>query len=113
MAFGTLSSPRIVRATPFLVNSTDDAPDAIPGDGICAKLTGVCTLRAAIMEANMLPGTDTVTLPAGIYRLTIPGAGEDLGATGDLDILDDLFLIGAGASSTVIDAGGLDRVIDS
>jgi len=74
MAFGTLSSPRVARATPFLVNSTEDAPDAVPGDGICATLTGVCTLRAAIIEANYSPGPDTITLPSGIYRLTVPGA---------------------------------------
>src|SRR6266545_1905890 len=112
MAFGTLSSPRVARATPFLVNSTEDAVDAVPGDGICATLTGVCTLRAAIMEANMLPGTDTITIPAGIYKLTIPGSNEDRSATGDLDV-SDAILVGAGSTRTIIDAGGLDRVFDA
>ncbi|RPH57320.1 hypothetical protein EHM82_01565, partial [bacterium] len=40
------------------------------------------------------------------------GAGEDLGATGDLDILDDLVLLGDGAIDTIVDAGQIDRVID-
>src|SRR5437867_3602615 len=112
VAFGSLSAPRAARATPLIVNSTDDAPDAVPGDGICATLTGVCTLRAAIMEANMLPDFHTITLPAGTYVLTIPGAGEDSGATGDLDVLRDLSIVGAGAATTIIDGGGIDRVFD-
>src|SRR5438445_1769151 len=111
--FGSLSAPRTARATPLVVNSTDDAPDAVPGDGICATLSGVCTLRAAIMEANQLPGAETITLPPGIYSLRIPGANEDLGGTGDLDIRGETSIVGAGASNTIIDGGGLDRVIDS
>src|SRR5438067_10897833 len=94
IAFGSLSSPRPARATPFLVNSTDDATDAVPGDGICATLTGVCTLRAAIMEANMLPGTDTITLPGGTYTLSLVGRREDFAATGDLDVRDSLVITG-------------------
>src|SRR5437870_8829452 len=93
LAFGSLSTPRTARATTLVVNSTDDAPDAVPGDGICATLSGVCTLRAAIMEANQLPGAHTVTLPAGTYRLTIPGTSEQYALTGDLDILGELFIV--------------------
>jgi CSLREA domain-containing protein len=102
LAFGTLSTPRAARATPLVVNSTDDAPDAVPGDGVCATLAGVCTLRAAVMEANMLPGTDTITVPPGSYRLTM----------GRL-VAGNAFIVGAGASNTVIDGGGLDRVLDA
>ena len=36
----------------YLVNSDQDAPDASPGNGICATLSGNCTLRAAVQEAN-------------------------------------------------------------
>ena len=39
----------------FNVNSTQDAVDLNPGDGICATATGECTLRAAIQETNALP----------------------------------------------------------
>ncbi|MDO8615378.1 MAG: choice-of-anchor Q domain-containing protein [Dehalococcoidia bacterium] len=49
-------------------------------------------------------------MPAGTYSLTIPGAHEDAGATGDLDITGDLAITGAGADTTAIDGGGLDRV---
>lgn len=36
----------------FIVDSTNDDGDAIPGDGLCASPLAECTLRAAIMEAN-------------------------------------------------------------
>ena len=49
-------------------------------------------------------------MPAGTYTLTIPGAGEDAGATGDLNIRDHVTIVGAGAASTIVDGGGLDRV---
>jgi len=44
----------------FTVNSTGDALDANPGDGICDDGTGDCTLRAAINEANASPGYDKI-----------------------------------------------------
>jgi CSLREA domain-containing protein len=49
----------LARAADFVVNSTADAIDAAPGDGICATVDGACTVRAAIIEANQLPGPDT------------------------------------------------------
>jgi CSLREA domain-containing protein len=96
----------------FTVNSTVDAVDANPGDGICASAADGCTLRAAVMETNALAGADVIELPVGTYELTIAGAGENAAATGDLDLTDTLELLGAGAQGTVIDAQGLDRVLD-
>src|SRR5437763_16145719 len=52
----------------FVVNSLLDAPDAHPGDGVARTADGLTTLRAAVMEANALPGSDIVVLPAGTYR---------------------------------------------
>jgi hypothetical protein len=98
-------------AATFGVDTTADAIDAIPGDGVCATAAGTCSVRAAILEANALPGPDVVSIPAGTYTLSIPGIDEDLGATGDLDILDDLTLEGAGAQLTILDGGGLDFVV--
>ena len=97
----------------FTVNSTADMVDANPGDGLCeTDVTGDCTLRAAIQEANRWEGADTISIPdKGVYTLTIEGAGEDEAATGDLDITGTLTIIGAGMGlgETVIDANGLDR----
>lgn len=112
------------RALPavFTVNSTLDLPDITPGDGVALAFdpdTGdlVTTLRAAIMEANALPGHDTIYLPAGTYILTRKGPNEDAGHDGDLDILDHVDLIGDGADSTIIQviaskSFGFDRVLD-
>jgi len=69
-----------------------------------------CSLREAVLAANQNPGEDVILLHAGIYTLTIAGAGEDLGATGDLDIEDNLVLLGDGASTTIVDGGALDRI---
>jgi CSLREA domain-containing protein len=82
---------------------------------------GDCSLREAITAANTNTSVDacngdsladTINIPAGTYILTISGVGEDLAATGDLDITDSQLTInGAGATSTIIDGDGLDRVI--
>jgi len=101
-------------ARTFTVNSTTDAVDANPGDGVCETAAGnrICTLRAAIMESNNRIGPNTINLPAGVYTLTIPGAGEDAAASGDLDITNFLTIVGGGRDVTVVDAGGLDRAFD-
>ena len=113
LPLGLIAPHGIVQAqATFTVNSTGDAPDANPGDGVAetAPSNGVTTLRAAIQEANALAGPDTIILAAGTYTLTIAGADEDAGATGDLDITDDLTITGAGQATTIIDGGALDRV---
>jgi CSLREA domain-containing protein len=97
----------------FTVNSTVDAADATPGDGICATATSVCSLRAAVQEANALVGADAIILPAGIYTLTIAGAGEDAAATGDLDIIETLTISGARPATTIIDGNAADRVFQT
>ncbi|MHA2649382.1 MAG: choice-of-anchor Q domain-containing protein, partial [bacterium JZ-2024 1] len=77
---------------------------------IVSNTDSVNSLREAILCANATPGADTIHLPAGTYTLTIAGQNEDAGATGDLDIAESLTLTGAGAGTTIIDAGGIDRV---
>jgi hypothetical protein len=85
----------------FNVTTPLDVVDA--GDGLLS-------LREAVQAANTSPGADNIQLPAGVYGLTLAGAGEDAAATGDLDITDHLSITGAGAGSTVIDGNRLDRV---
>lgn len=81
---------------------------------------GDCSLREAIRAANTNSavdacpagsGADTLLLPAGHYALSIAGPGEDANLTGDLDLLGDLVITGAGAASTTVDANGLDRAL--
>ncbi|MEL7491674.1 MAG: right-handed parallel beta-helix repeat-containing protein [Pseudomonadota bacterium] len=82
----------------FVVNTSIDLPDETVGDDIC--FAGVdddgealCSLRAAIMEANAKPQADIIAFTVGSVMLTRherPGGPEDDGtpdaAWGDLDI---------------------------
>jgi CSLREA domain-containing protein len=77
-------------------------------DGICSSAD--CSLREAVIMSNTCPGTQTISIPAGTYTLSIAGTGEDAAATGDLDILDNAALSGTG--NPVIDGGGADRVFE-
>src|SRR5437016_10621221 len=98
-------------AVTFVVNTIADTADAVPGDGICADSGNAYSLRAAVQEANALAGPDTIQLGAATYVLS-GAAGDDLAVSGDLDITGDLTLTGAGTASTIIDGGGVDRVLD-
>jgi CSLREA domain-containing protein len=100
----------LVEAKTFTVTSTLDETDTSPGDGVCLSVSGYCTLRAAIQEANDLFGPDTIKLKTGNYMLTIPGRLEIGCATGDLDIHDDLTITGTNATKTFINGNQLDRV---
>ncbi len=101
-----------VRADLFEVNDLGDAVDAAPGDGVCETVTGnqTCTLRAAVIEANALPGDDEISLPAGTVALTIDGILEDEARTGDLDVTATLEVRGVNRELSRIDGGDLDRI---
>ncbi len=89
-------------ASEFIVTKFNDT-----NDGIC---DGDCSLREAVIGSNVCSGIQTIRIPAGSYDLSIAGTGEDLAATGDLDVTHDAIIIGEGAPS--IDANGIDRVFD-
>ncbi len=115
LAAAASAGPGAAAAT-FEVNTTLDTLDISPGDGVCADGQGNCSLRAAIMEANVWAGADLIVLKqmAGDphFVLTIAGRGEDRAATGDLDIYDNLQIRpeGLAPNPRIIDAGYLDRV---
>ena len=58
------------------------------------------------MEANAHAGANTISVPAGSYILALTGPDEDAGATGDLDVTNQVTIQGAGAASTIIDGNG-------
>lgn len=95
----------------FAINTTADGADKTPGDGQCETDSLQCTLRAAIQETNALGGPDSITVPGGTYTLT-GASGENMGASGDLDITSNLTIEGAGAGQTIVDAAQLDRAFD-
>jgi hypothetical protein len=90
--------PHLSSATTFTVT---DFGDTVPGGAIGQ-------LRRLINDAS--PG-DTIVIPAGIITLT-GASNENANASGDLDIVKNLTIQGAGAGVTIIDGGGIDRVID-
>lgn len=94
---------QIAPATDFVVTKNEDT-----NDGTC---DGDCSLREAIIAANTAPGADAIVLSTGTYHLSIPGIDEDSCATGDLDLLDHTTINGVDRTSTIIDGGGIDRVI--
>ena len=100
------------QAASFTVNSTLDAPDASGGDGVCATVTGACTLRAAIQEANTSTTADTIDVAPGIYTLSLRGVREDLAATGDLDVTAPVTINGSASGATIIDGNHADRIFD-
>ncbi|HEX8566427.1 MAG TPA: right-handed parallel beta-helix repeat-containing protein [Pyrinomonadaceae bacterium] len=116
-----LSAPQAT----FTVTTAVDNIDSNLGDGVCNGPSG-CTLRAAIMEANRLPGDDTIMINAGINPVISRGQPDNDGqgtndqANGDLDITcvitnpntgscnlpydtnqNDLSIIGAAGGNTV------------
>jgi hypothetical protein len=91
----------------------EDRVDDLPGDGLCdsSPQTGrQCTLRAAVMESNALPGAQTIVVPivngatttgkgavpvaTEILLDIAPEAGPDSAAHGDLDITGPLTIDG-------------------
>ena len=113
-----LSMPQNALAAKFVVNSTDDMVDAAPGDGICETALGnhICTLRAAVQEANAFAGPDKIVLKAKKYVLIAGseeesgGTGEDAALTGDLDITESVTIAGQGSAYTIVDGSHRDRV---
>jgi hypothetical protein len=104
---GTQVQP--VRAASFIVNSPLDLPDLLLTDNICDAGAGLCTLRAAIMQANFTAGDDTISLPATTFNLGA-GTNEDVALDGDLDITSNITINGASATSTFINGSLNERV---
>lgn len=96
LAAALLGAP--VQAAPsatFTVNSLTENEDILPGDGLCNSIGGWCTLRAAVMEANALPGADVINLMAGTYNMTMP-----------LPVQDDVTINGVSYTYSILDGPG-------
>ena len=93
---------------PIRVTRTDDpVPDGcLPSD---------CSLREAVILANLGGSPDVIVLGAKTYSLTIGGAGEDDAETGDLDVDAPVAFQGKGFGKSVIApdwAGEADRMLE-
>ncbi len=99
-----LSAAWSARASDIIVTRYDD-----PIPGTCSAAS--CSLREAVLLANQDTALDTILLSAGTYTLTIAGTDDDAHA-GDLDLTQDVQILGAGATMTRVDGGGIDRVFE-
>ncbi len=100
-------------AITFNVDTTQDATD-IKIDGTCLSNSG-CSLRAALEEVDNGAASSTydILLSPGTYTLTQAGIGEDMAATGDLDINSSGSTVtieadsstGGNAGNVIIEAG--------
>ena len=100
----TCAMSTAVSAATFVVNTTNDTVDAAPGDGNCADAGAMCSLRAAISEANALAGADDITLPAGTYTQSLVAANDDANVGGDWDVTSQITINGAGEATTILQA---------
>lgn len=87
VTFIALSQLPTTRAeTFFTITHLSDGADTLPGDGICQDTGGLCTLRAAIQEANATPGKDYIRFNDGLTG-TIDLTGPLPAINSDIDIL--------------------------
>jgi CSLREA domain-containing protein len=102
------------QAKTFTVNFLVDATDLVPGDGACNAGGGICTLRAAIMEANEFVDAtpNVIKIPGSVDIKLSLTSGDDDPAFGDLNVLADLRIVGEGPLATTIEGTGTERVFD-
>jgi CSLREA domain-containing protein len=91
-------------AADFVVTRYDD-----PVPGAC--LADDCSLREALVAANSGADLDRIVLSAGVYAVNLAGIDDDAALTGDLDVIQDVEIVGAGAGLTAIDGTGLGEAI--
>ncbi len=101
-----LAATREVCRDTFVVTMTPDRNDVCRVDD--------CSLREAVMAANACPGRNVIEIPAGRYPLTLRGPEADGVISGaediyyDLDVFEEVTIIGAGPDRTVINGEGIE-----
>lgn len=90
----TALTPALAAAATFSVTTTADS-----NSGTCVP--GSCTLRQAVVAANATPGS-TIALPAGHYALSF----------GELQLLANVTIDGAGPAATMIAQTGTARIFN-
>lgn len=94
-----------------------------PTDSLDGACDSDCSLREAVVAANVLPGADTIVLGVDSYSLTVPTdrheeepfpTDEEDNLNGDLDIHDSLTIVGVDPQSSIINgtAEANDRLLE-
>lgn len=97
----------------WIVNSAADTADIHPGDGVCADSQDSCTLRAAMQEADWLPGSDRITFNiAGPAPVTIQlGSGlPDVTALNDSVTIDGYTQPGSRVNTATVGSNAIPGV---
>jgi hypothetical protein len=92
------TAPTAPAARNAAVRTSPPARPARPGDFTQGD-TPLCTLRAAIQEANAMPLKSFIVVPAGTYNLTLPHTEGG----GMLTIERSMRIQGSGAGTTTVD----------
>ena len=103
-----LAPARAAAAFALRHQRTTPPTNARPG-GFDSVATNLCTLRAAVMEANAHAWKSFITIPPGTYKLTLPHAPG--GAGGSLLITRSMRLQGSGAAATIVDGDDKTTVV--
>ena len=98
---GTLESVTVTTLDDVVDRTATSVTDLINDPGA----DGVISLREAIIAANNNPDADVIYLGAGVHTLSITTGTGDAG--GDLDINENVHIIGLADGSSVVDASDL------
>lgn len=101
----TVPTVPVSATSTIIVNSTADAVHNSVGNS-CVTAGGTCSLRDAVLYANNHQDT-VITVPPGVYKLTIVSTGSGDATTGALSLNSNVTINGAGASATTIDGSGI------
>jgi CSLREA domain-containing protein len=112
LALGAAAVVALLGASPAaaktfeVTRAADSAPNGCNQSG--------CTLREAIIAANARAGADLIELRSGrTHVLEIAGGGEDLAATGDLDVLGPTTIRSSARGRATVDGSDLDDIFQA
>ncbi len=99
IATSALLTANAAHAATLVVDRIDDDPGAMG----CTSAALDCTLRGAVLFAELSPGPDDIVLPADTFEFTESGSGG--AEAGDIEITTDITIRGAGRSETILTPG--------
>src|SRR5262249_21152610 len=85
----------------WIVDSSDDVQDSNNGDGICKTAGNVCTLRAAVQEANAASSAKTIYIPKS-FTVTMSFGSE-------YTLQNNMTIEGGSQTTSIINANGTSR----